>query len=161
MAAPSEASALARSVPLSAVFSRSRSLSAVFSLCLILFLPLLCSHATLEIIRFGAEYCCLQMVPEFDKVVFSGNVKEVLGPVKTQFGHHLIWYVSFLHGLTLFVSFSLTLHLILISRSLPYLALGTAQALTDLLCRAAGFQSAPINSRCLMNHVQSFLAPKN
>merc|ERR1712166_33158 len=26
-----------------------------------------------------------------DKVVFSGNVKEVLGPVKTQFGHHLIW----------------------------------------------------------------------
>merc|ERR1712195_107651 len=32
-----------------------------------------------------------QMVPECDKVVFSGNVKEVLGPVKTQFGHHLIW----------------------------------------------------------------------
>lgn len=32
-----------------------------------------------------------QMVPEFDKVVFSGEVKKVLGPVKTQFGYHLIW----------------------------------------------------------------------
>jgi len=31
-----------------------------------------------------------QMVPEFDQVVFSGNVNEVLGPVKTQFGYHLI-----------------------------------------------------------------------
>merc|ERR1739848_666688 len=28
-----------------------------------------------------------QMVPEFDKVVFSGEVKKVLGPVKTQFGY--------------------------------------------------------------------------
>merc|ERR1712098_610412 len=26
-----------------------------------------------------------QMVPEFDKVVFSGDVKKTLGPVKTQF----------------------------------------------------------------------------
>jgi len=31
-----------------------------------------------------------QMVPEFDKVVFSGEVGKVLGPVKTQFGYHLI-----------------------------------------------------------------------
>ena len=33
-----------------------------------------------------------QMVPEFDKVVFSKDsvVKEVLGPVQTQFGFHLI-----------------------------------------------------------------------
>lgn len=31
-----------------------------------------------------------QMVPEFDKVVFSGEVGKVLGPVKTQFGFHLI-----------------------------------------------------------------------
>eukprot|EP00658_Telonema_sp_P-2_P077172 TRINITY_DN691_c0_g1_i1.p4 TRINITY_DN691_c0_g1~~TRINITY_DN691_c0_g1_i1.p4 ORF type:complete len:117 (+),score=44.85 TRINITY_DN691_c0_g1_i1:239-589(+) len=31
-----------------------------------------------------------QMVPEFDKVVFSGELNTVLGPVKTQFGHHLI-----------------------------------------------------------------------
>ncbi len=31
-----------------------------------------------------------QMVPEFDKVVFSGEVGKVLGPVKTQFGYHLL-----------------------------------------------------------------------
>ncbi|MFZ2956636.1 MAG: peptidylprolyl isomerase [Candidatus Ozemobacteraceae bacterium] len=32
-----------------------------------------------------------QMVPEFDKVVFSAEVKKVHGPIKTQFGYHLIW----------------------------------------------------------------------
>ena len=32
-----------------------------------------------------------QMVAEFDKIVFSGEIKKVLGPVKTQFGYHLIW----------------------------------------------------------------------
>ena len=31
-----------------------------------------------------------QMVPEFDKVVFSAPVGTVQGPVKTQFGFHLI-----------------------------------------------------------------------
>ena len=31
-----------------------------------------------------------QMVAEFDKVVFSGEVGKVHGPVKTQFGWHLI-----------------------------------------------------------------------
>jgi peptidyl-prolyl cis-trans isomerase C len=31
-----------------------------------------------------------QMVREFDEVVFSGEVGKVLGPVKTQFGYHLI-----------------------------------------------------------------------
>ena len=31
-----------------------------------------------------------QMVPEFDKVVFTGEIGKVLGPVKTQFGYHLI-----------------------------------------------------------------------
>mgnify|MGYP001315106134 CR=1 FL=1 len=31
-----------------------------------------------------------QMVPEFDEVVFSGEINTVLGPVKTQFGYHLI-----------------------------------------------------------------------
>mmetsp|Transcript_6137 Transcript_6137/g.9591 ORF Transcript_6137/g.9591 Transcript_6137/m.9591 type:complete len:120 (+) Transcript_6137:39-398(+) len=31
-----------------------------------------------------------QMVPEFDTVVFSEAVGEVHGPVKTQFGYHLI-----------------------------------------------------------------------
>ena len=31
-----------------------------------------------------------QMVKEFDEVVFSGEVGTVHGPVKTQFGYHLI-----------------------------------------------------------------------
>ncbi len=31
-----------------------------------------------------------QMVPEFDTVVFSAPVGEVQGPVKTQFGYHLL-----------------------------------------------------------------------
>jgi peptidyl-prolyl cis-trans isomerase C len=35
-----------------------------------------------------------QMVPEFDKVVFSGEVNNVHGPVKTQFGYHLIEITS-------------------------------------------------------------------
>ena len=29
-------------------------------------------------------------VEEFDEVVFSGDLNKVLGPVKTQFGYHLI-----------------------------------------------------------------------
>lgn len=31
-----------------------------------------------------------QMVPEFDKVVFHEAVGQVHGPVKTQFGYHLV-----------------------------------------------------------------------
>jgi len=31
-----------------------------------------------------------QMVPEFDQVVFSAEVGTVKGPVKTQFGYHLL-----------------------------------------------------------------------
>ena len=31
-----------------------------------------------------------QMVKEFDEVVFTGEVGKVHGPVKTQFGYHLI-----------------------------------------------------------------------
>lgn len=31
-----------------------------------------------------------QMVPEFDTAVFSGEVGVVQGPVKTQFGYHLL-----------------------------------------------------------------------
>lgn len=31
-----------------------------------------------------------QMVKEFDEVVFSGDVGVVHGPVKTQFGYHLL-----------------------------------------------------------------------
>ena len=35
-----------------------------------------------------------QMVPEFDKVVFSAEVGRVQGPVQTQFGYHLIEITS-------------------------------------------------------------------
>lgn len=31
-----------------------------------------------------------QMVPEFDEIVFSGEIGKVHGPVQTQFGYHLI-----------------------------------------------------------------------
>jgi len=31
-----------------------------------------------------------QMVPEFDEVVFSADLNTVQGPVKTQFGYHLL-----------------------------------------------------------------------
>lgn len=31
-----------------------------------------------------------QMVPEFDKVVFNDELNVVHGPVKTQFGYHLL-----------------------------------------------------------------------
>ena len=31
-----------------------------------------------------------QMVPEFDQVVFSAHLGAVHGPIKTQFGYHLI-----------------------------------------------------------------------
>jgi peptidyl-prolyl cis-trans isomerase C len=34
------------------------------------------------------------MVPEFDKVVFSAAVNTVQGPVKTQFGYHLLEVTS-------------------------------------------------------------------
>ena len=36
------------------------------------------------------EFSRGQMVPEFDKVVFTAEVGKVHGPVKTQFGYHLI-----------------------------------------------------------------------
>lgn len=35
-----------------------------------------------------------QMVKEFDDVVFSGEIGTVLGPIKTQFGYHLIEITS-------------------------------------------------------------------
>ena len=35
-----------------------------------------------------------QMVPEFDKAVFSGAVNKVLGPIQTQFGYHLLEVTS-------------------------------------------------------------------
>lgn len=34
------------------------------------------------------------MVPEFDQVVFSAPLNEVQGPVKTQFGYHLLEVTS-------------------------------------------------------------------
>lgn len=36
------------------------------------------------------EFAPGQMVPEFDKVCFNGELGIVHGPVKTQFGYHLI-----------------------------------------------------------------------
>ena len=35
-----------------------------------------------------------QMVKEFDEVVFSGDLDTVHGPVKTQFGYHLLEITS-------------------------------------------------------------------
>lgn len=35
-----------------------------------------------------------QMVPEFDRVVFNGEVGKVHGPVQTQFGYHLLEITS-------------------------------------------------------------------
>jgi peptidyl-prolyl cis-trans isomerase C len=40
------------------------------------------------------EFSPGQMVAEFDKVVFSAEVGKVHGPVKTQFGYHLIEITS-------------------------------------------------------------------
>ncbi|MCP4338829.1 MAG: peptidylprolyl isomerase [Desulfobulbaceae bacterium] len=40
------------------------------------------------------EFSPGQMVKEFDEVVFSGEIGKVLGPVKTQFGYHLIEITS-------------------------------------------------------------------
>ena len=34
------------------------------------------------------------MVPEFDRVVFSADVNTVQGPVRTQFGYHLLEVTS-------------------------------------------------------------------
>ena len=36
------------------------------------------------------EFSRGQMVPEFDEVVFSADLGKVHGPIKTQFGYHLI-----------------------------------------------------------------------
>ena len=40
------------------------------------------------------EFTKGQMVPEFDKAVFEMKVGEITGPVKTQFGYHLIKLIS-------------------------------------------------------------------
>ncbi len=36
------------------------------------------------------EFSQGQMVPEFDKVVFNDDLNVVHGPIKTQFGYHLL-----------------------------------------------------------------------
>ena len=44
--------------------------------------------------RSGGYLGCFgkkQMVKEFEEAAFKGNVGEVIGPVKTDFGYHLIW----------------------------------------------------------------------
>lgn len=40
------------------------------------------------------EFSRGMMVPEFDKVVFSAPLNVVQGPVKTQFGYHLLEVTS-------------------------------------------------------------------
>jgi len=40
------------------------------------------------------EFSPGQMLQEFDEVVFSGEIGKILGPVKTQFGYHLIEITS-------------------------------------------------------------------
>lgn len=40
------------------------------------------------------EFTQGQMVPEFDQVVFNEAIGEVHGPVKTQFGYHLLEITS-------------------------------------------------------------------
>ncbi len=54
-------------------------------------------HSTCPSSRQGGslgEFGPGMMVPEFDKVVFSAEVGKVQGPVKTQFGYHLIEVTS-------------------------------------------------------------------
>ena len=40
------------------------------------------------------EFSPGQMVPEFDQVVFNEDVGKVHGPIKTQFGYHLVEITS-------------------------------------------------------------------
>ena len=50
-------------------------------------------HSTCPSGRSGGdlgEFSRGQMVKEFDEVVFSGALNAVHGPVKTQFGYHLL-----------------------------------------------------------------------
>ena len=49
---------------------------------------------SLQILFVDPQYKELKMVPEFDTVVFNDDVGKVHGPVKTQFGYHLIEITS-------------------------------------------------------------------
>ncbi len=55
------------------------------------------AHSTCPSGRSGGdlgEFGPGQMVKEFDEVVFSGALNTVHGPVKTQFGYHLLEVTS-------------------------------------------------------------------
>jgi peptidyl-prolyl cis-trans isomerase C len=55
------------------------------------------AHSTCPSGRSGGalgEFGRGQMVKEFDEVVFSGELNTVHGPVKTQFGYHLLEITS-------------------------------------------------------------------
>ncbi|MCA9132610.1 MAG: peptidylprolyl isomerase [Planctomycetales bacterium] len=55
------------------------------------------AHSTCPSGRSGGElgeFGPGQMVKEFDTVVFSGDLNTVHGPVKTQFGYHLLEITS-------------------------------------------------------------------
>ena len=55
------------------------------------------AHSTCPSGRKGGdlgEFGPGQMVAEFDTVVFSAPINEVQGPVKTQFGYHLLEVTS-------------------------------------------------------------------
>ena len=61
------------------------------------FAALAAEHSTCPSGKQGGElgeFSPGQMVPEFDQVVFSAEVGKVQGPVKTQFGYHLVEVTS-------------------------------------------------------------------
>ena len=61
------------------------------------FVALAKKHSTCPSGREGGdlgEFSQGQMVPEFDRVVFSGELNKVHGPIQTQFGYHLLEITS-------------------------------------------------------------------
>jgi len=61
------------------------------------FAQLAASHSKCPSGRRGGELGTFgrgQMVPEFDKAVFEGEIGKPLGPVKTQFGYHVVEVTS-------------------------------------------------------------------
>ena len=61
------------------------------------FAELACKHSGCPSGRNGGdlgEFGRGQMVKEFDEAVFNGDVNVVQGPIKTQFGYHLLEVTS-------------------------------------------------------------------